>query len=176
MLAWLLALVVSNTVYAWTDAQGLTHYTDDPTRVPAGARVRTTAGAHISVVPSGAAQFSGRQRAAATPVVKPAASKTACDVLREDIVVLERQVAASLTVKTVTTDSASWTPQRDVREALLACQPPALDFALNEGQLAHCVWSRLDGGDAVAAPTPAPAQRLDEARARLRDLEWKGCR
>lgn len=36
-------------VYTWEDAEGVTHYTDDQTKVPSGAKSRTTVGADVTV-------------------------------------------------------------------------------------------------------------------------------
>ena len=44
MHALLVALILSQTIYEWTDSNGVQHFTDDASQVPKSARVRTTTG------------------------------------------------------------------------------------------------------------------------------------
>lgn len=53
MLAALLAAVVSQaTIYVWVDSAGGEHFTDDPSSIPRGAKVRTTSGVTVSRIES----------------------------------------------------------------------------------------------------------------------------
>lgn len=52
MYALLAALVLSQTVYEWTDSKGIQHFTDDLQSVPKGVKVRTTTGSDVTVVPA----------------------------------------------------------------------------------------------------------------------------
>lgn len=47
-----LALVSGQTFYEWVDASGQSHFTDDPSSIPANAKRRTTSGADVSVIPA----------------------------------------------------------------------------------------------------------------------------
>ncbi len=41
-------LVLSQTIYTWTDSRGTVHYTDDPTTIPANVKAKTTEGGDLS--------------------------------------------------------------------------------------------------------------------------------
>ncbi len=84
MHALLIALVLSQTVYEWTDSKGIQHFTDDLQSVPKGAKVRTTKGADVTVVPA------SPQPAPSTTDVKRSGVNT-CDVARAQISELEQQ-------------------------------------------------------------------------------------
>src|SRR5688500_6966548 len=53
---WLLALLLlslpafAGEIYRWTDADGVEHFTDDPTQIPRGVKKQTTRGAEISTM------------------------------------------------------------------------------------------------------------------------------
>lgn len=42
----------AQTIYRWTDKRGEVHYTDDPSSLPAGAKLETTEGEELMVVPA----------------------------------------------------------------------------------------------------------------------------
>ena len=46
----LVCLVDGAVVYQWTDAEGVTHYTNNPATIPSGATVTTTTGQDVNVV------------------------------------------------------------------------------------------------------------------------------
>jgi hypothetical protein len=41
-------IVLSQTIYTWTDSRGTVHYTDDPTTIPANVKAKTTDGDELS--------------------------------------------------------------------------------------------------------------------------------
>jgi hypothetical protein len=43
-------LALGQSVYEWTDARGELHFTDDPSTIPKGVKVRTTDGEDINVI------------------------------------------------------------------------------------------------------------------------------
>lgn len=47
-----LTLLLLSQIYRWTDARGEVHYTDDASTIPRGAKVQTTDGEDVTVVPS----------------------------------------------------------------------------------------------------------------------------
>jgi hypothetical protein len=59
----LIAVLMSQTIYTWTDARGVQHYTDDPTTIPGDAKVSTAVGEELSNITAPKTQ----QQAAAAP-------------------------------------------------------------------------------------------------------------
>src|SRR5436190_23882581 len=44
----LIAVLMSQTIYTWTDARGVQHYTDDASSIPGDAKVSTAVGEELS--------------------------------------------------------------------------------------------------------------------------------
>jgi hypothetical protein len=52
VLSLIAAAVLTQTVFTWVDASGVTHFTDDPSKVPANVCATKTTGDDISVIPA----------------------------------------------------------------------------------------------------------------------------
>jgi hypothetical protein len=52
---------MAGDIYTWTDDQGVVHYTDDPSTIPAKSKAKTTRGAEIGSLPARPAAEPGRQ-------------------------------------------------------------------------------------------------------------------
>jgi len=49
-LALLVAALLGQTIYEWTDSRGEVHFTDDKSSIPKGAKVKTTEGEEINTI------------------------------------------------------------------------------------------------------------------------------
>lgn len=159
MHALLVALILSQTIYEWTDSNGVQHFTDDASQVPKSARVRTTTGSEVTVVPA-------TKRDASTPVVvtpKPPASDT-CDAALAKQKDLEKQRDA------VKADAPRLRDAESVRcHELLATQ--------GQGGFARCaagVEARVT--EQLAVKEKALTQQLEATKDELRKAQLSGCR
>mgnify|MGYP000941349439 CR=1 FL=1 len=153
----LLAVVLSQSaVYEWVDGKGGTHYTNDASSIPAGAKVRTVEGTELTVVP------------AAKPDVAPRvapATVNRCEEGKKQVAALEKQLA----------DLVKQRQQRRDEEAS-RCQQ-ALN-AQGQGAYARCVAgvggrAPEEEGDAAEANL---RRQLEEAKESLRRTQVSGCR
>ena len=48
-LALLVAALLGQTIYEWTDSRGEVHFTDDKSSIPKGAKVKTTEGEELTI-------------------------------------------------------------------------------------------------------------------------------
>lgn len=155
MLTLLLAALLSQTVYEWTDAQGGVHYTDDKSSIPSGAKkVRTTAGDDVSVM---------KLTTTTTPSPEPAApSKNSCDELKAKISSLESQ-----------RDALFKAYEARLSEAQAQCRSQLATHG--QGAYAQCVSSTT--ARAGAAPDDSSLKKdIDDAKEALRRAQVSGCR
>lgn len=87
MIHLVLALALSQTIYRWTDARGEVHYTDDATSIPRGAKVQTTEGEELTVVP--ASKTPTPSKPSKPSPTKPAAAEVTVRITRYDVEVSE---------------------------------------------------------------------------------------
>lgn len=87
-----LSLLVGQTIYEWVDKQGESHFTNDPSSIPAGAKRRVTEGAELMITSSGKSD-SGVARSVVDAGVVPAAAPApdSCAAARLLISQLEAQ-------------------------------------------------------------------------------------
>ena len=155
MLPLLVAVLLSQTVYEWTDAQGGVHYTDDKGSIPSNAKkVRTTTGDDVSVM---------KLTATPTTPANPATpTKNTCDELKAKIEALERQ-----------RDALFKAYEARLSEAQAQCR--AVLATHGQGAYAQCVSSTT----ARAGPAPDDSslkKDLDDAKEALRRAQVSGCR
>ncbi len=157
--ALLLSALLSQTIYEWVDSKGESHFTDDVSTIPAGAKRRVTEGAPFIVEPGDAGP--GKKATAPLPVVTPKAGPDTCARARDRVRSLEQQLAQ---VKAA---------QENAANAPNPCQR-----ALNVGgqpAYARCMASRPNG--APTAPSTSGLEKdLDAAREALRKAQVEGCR
>jgi len=156
MLTLLLAALLSQTVYEWTDAQGGTHFTDDRSTIPSNAKkVRTTAGRDVTVL-----KMSDSPKPA--PVdAQPTPAKNTCDELKKKIASLEAQ-----------RDAMFRAYEARVSEAQAQCQATLVTHG--QGAFAQCVAST----SSRAGPAPDDAtfkKDLDDTKDALRRAQIGGC-
>ncbi|PZR03954.1 MAG: hypothetical protein DI536_35070 [Archangium gephyra] len=158
MHALLVALVLSQTIYVWTDAKGVEHFTDDQSTVPRGAKVRTTAGNELNVVSSD------------TPETKPAVvapapkNATSCDAARAQVSELEKKRADQAIAQTQLRDAEARSCQQ-----VLATR--------GQGDYARCTAGIEQRVQAASTQQDRELSRqLEAAREALRKAQVDGCR
>lgn len=154
MLPLLLAALLSQTVYEWTDAQGGVHYTDDRSTIPSNAKkVRTTAGDDVSVM-----KLSTTPTTRATPATP---TKNVCDELKAKVASLESQ-----------RDALFKAYDARISEAQAQCQARLVTHG--QGAYAQCVAST--SARVGAAPDDSSLKKeLDDTREALRRAQLNGC-
>ncbi len=152
MHALLLALVLTQTIYEWTDAKGVTHYTDNPSSIPAGVKPRTTSGGAVTVLPAGPQD----EAVPATPARQP----KRCDETQKLVVELEKKLADAKT-------------QAAAREKAEAQRCQELLNVHGQAAFSQCMANlRVPTGDVEAGL----ARDLDAAREAHRRQQAAGCR
>lgn len=159
MYALLAALVLSQTVYEWTDSKGVQHFTDDPSSIPKGVKARTTKGAELNTVSVDAATPA---TPTATPPVKP--GPNGCSVAQARVTELEKGRAdQAQALSRLREDEA-----RRCRE-VLATQ--------GQGGYAVCTAGIEERAAAAGAQqTKDLSAQLEAAREALRKAQLDGCR
>ncbi|MGV3623939.1 MAG: DUF4124 domain-containing protein [Archangium sp.] len=163
MHAFLVALVLSQTIYVWTDAKGVEHFTDDQSTIPKGVKVRTTAGTELNVVE---ADKPAPKNDAKTAVTIPASPKapTNCETARAQVTELEKQRADQ---------TVAQAQLRDVE----AKQCQQVLATRGQGDYARCtagIEARVQ--NVAAMKTRDLSNQLDAARETLRKAQLDGCR
>jgi phage I-like protein len=156
MLTLLLAALLSQTMYEWTDAQGGAHFTDDRSTIPSNAKkVRTTTGQDVTVL-----KMSDSPKPA--PVdAQPVATKNTCDELKKKIVSLEAQ-----------RDAMFRAYDARVSEAQAQCRATLVTHG--QGAFAQCVAST----NSRTGPTPDDAtinKAINDTKDALRRAQVGGC-
>lgn len=160
MHALLVALVLSQTVYVWTDAKGVEHFTDDQSTIPKGAKVRTTEGTELNVVSSD--KSDGKKTTVVAPV--PKSTPTNCDAARARVTELEKKRA----------DQAI--AQNQLRDAE-AKQCQQILAMRGQGDYARCTAGVEQRVQATASTSERDmSTQLDAARETLRKAQVDGCR
>jgi hypothetical protein len=168
-----LALVLSvllgqSSTSVWTDAQGEDHFTDDPSTIPKGVKVRTTQGRPISLVPAATIGLEGQSRPAAAPPVEVAeepAPPDRCLAARARLAAAEQRLA----------DVGAPTPEDAARDE--ACQRELL--VKGQGSFAACMATAR--GTTQARRRRQLQQRqlasaeVEAARDQLRRVTYAGC-
>ena len=155
----LVVLCLGQTVYEWTDAQGQTHFTDDPSTIPAKARRK---------------EFKPDPRRLPVEVVSDAAAPDAgpgdagvpvdtCALARERIRAIEELIRVSQA-------SAA---DRDERAGLRCRQ---LSLTLGEAALGLCHIDHPEDFQALDAGVHEARARLEVERENLRRAQVRGCR
>ena len=151
MLTLLLAALLSQTVYEWTDAQGGVHFTDDRSTIPSNAKkVRTTTGQDVTVLKM--TDSPKPAPANAQPAAAPA--KNACDELKAKVASLEAQ-----------RDAIYRAYEASVSEAQAQCRAKLATHG--QGAYAQCVAST--NSRTGAAPDDARIKKdIEDAKEALR--------
>ena len=155
MLPLLVAALLSQTVYEWTDAKGGVHYTDDRASIPSTAKkVRTTAGDDVSVM-----KLSADPAPAQTPATPV---KNVCEEFKARVAALESQRDALFKAYEARLSAA----QADCSGRLATH---------GQGAYAQCVASAK-----ARAGTPPDdtvlKKDIDDAKEALRRAQVSGCR
>src|SRR5262245_21182665 len=95
----LIAMLLTQTIYTWTDARGTVYYTDDPSSIPADVKAATTTGDELSrSSPEKSEKAAAAAAAAAQPAPDPRAEEEywrgQFRPVRERIRLLEDDLAA----------------------------------------------------------------------------------
>lgn len=158
MHALLVALVLSQTIYVWTDAKGVEHFTDDQSTIPKNVKVRTTEGTELNVVSSEKAKT-------ATPAPTTTKSgSTNCDAARAQVTALEKKRADQVAAQTQLRETEAKSCQQ-----ILATR--------GQGDYARCtagVEQRVQA--ASTSQERDTSTQLDAARETLRKAQLDGCR
>lgn len=156
MLTLLLAALLSQTVYEWTDAQGGVHFTDDRSTIPSNAKkVRTTTGQDVTVL-----KTTDSPKPAAADA-QPAPAKNVCYELKAKIASLEAQ-----------RDALYRAYEARVSEAQAQCRTTLATHG--QGAYAQCVASTTSRTG--AAPDDAAIKKeIDDTREALRRAQIGGC-
>ena len=161
----LIAALLGQTVYTWTDAQGEEHYTDDPSTIPKGVKAKTMAQGEVEPV-----------RAAPEPAPSPAPAtrpKRADD--SPDAGAGKPKENSCVRAKKALADA-----EAEVEEARKAsAEPPSRDCqevlnTLGHAAYAQCMAARKTATDPARALATAQ-RRLDEAKDALRRAQVAGC-
>jgi hypothetical protein len=157
----IIALLAGQTFYEWTDASGQTHYTDDPSTIPAKAKRRVTQGAEPVLVTAGAdagVRAAGRRDAGVVAQNKPGpASQDTCELAQQKVRELERRIAEAK-------DKAA----ADEQAANERCQQQLRQFG--DGAFAQCMAARQSRGRASSYE-----KELEAAKDELRKAQVGGC-
>lgn len=163
-------LALGQTTWQWTDAEGVQHFTDDPSTIPKGVKARTTEGEALGVITTERKVVDAGVPEAplrAVPDARPA--DNGCVRAQARVQALEKKLAEAKTEA-----------QRRVDEHTGNCQ--AVLRTHGEGEYAKCMArgpSRRGRAD-PAPPDPATATaplaaELDQAREVLRRRQVGGC-
>lgn len=163
----LLALLAGPTIYEWVDAKGGTHFTDDPSTIPAGAKRRVTEGAEVMISPAAPRPDAGVARPTLDAGVvratlpTPEVGPDTCTAARKQISQLERQLQ----------EAKGAFEETQEREAA-ACRQRLMTHG--DATFAACMAGRSSEPD--QAPTAAVQNQLEAARETLRRAQVSGCR
>ncbi len=161
VLALLVAALVGQTVYEWTDAQGQAHYTDDPSTIPRGAKVRTTEGEELTVV--GASAKALTPDAGVRQKVRPPAApkRDRCAEAAKKVRGLEEKLAK----------------EKQAHElALLRRSGDCQQILRTHGQAEYAKCTRRGRPSVEPPPGPEALEReLETARELLRRAQVSGC-
>lgn len=160
MHALLVALLLSQTIYVWTDAKGVDHFTDDQSTIPKGAKVRTTAGNDLNVVSN---EKPDTKKKTDSPKPVTTAVNT-CDAARTQVSDLEKRRADQAAGQTQLRDAAA----RECQQVLAT---------RGQGDYARCtagIEERINSN--VAQQSKDLSTQLEAARETLRKAQLDGCR
>lgn len=161
MHALLVALVLSQTVYVWTDAKGVEHFTDDQSTIPKGAKVRTTAGNDLNVVSS---EKTDAKKTTATTTPQSKIATTSCDAARAQVTELEKKRADQAIAQNQLRDAEAKSCQQ-----VLATR--------GQGDYARCTAGIEQRVQATSTNQDREMSRqLEAARETLRKAQVDGCR
>ncbi|MFO0596710.1 MAG: DUF4124 domain-containing protein [Myxococcaceae bacterium] len=153
----LLALLLGQTIYEWVDSKGESHFTDDQSSIPKGAKVRTTSGAPVMVMPMPQNEAPRSSDGGLIGVPSTSRELPSCSKAKDEITAIEARIAK------LKSDYAQLQSTRSAR-----CR------ATIQGQTQVGYAQCMQAGD----PPPdliTPGLELDEARERLRKLQVSGC-
>lgn len=157
----LIALLAGQTFYEWVDSSGQSHFTDDPSTIPANAKRRTTQGAEPMVVTTKSTDAGVKSVAAPprTTQAPPAASgPNKCEQAQARVAELERRIAE---VKA----SAAGDEEKEAQRCQVQLN------TLGQGAWAQCMAARQQR----APKTAALEKDLEDAREALRRVQVGGC-
>lgn len=165
----LVAALLGQTVYTWTDKNGEEHFTDDPSSIPKGVKAKTMQPGEVETVRS-SDEPSPSPTAAAPLAAAPlaAADAGAPDAgLPEDTCEKARKAIAQAQAALDAAKKAAVTPsQRNCQEALNTLGPMGYAQCMNRSPDAK------EGERQVASAQ----RRLDDAKDDLRRAQAAGCR
>jgi hypothetical protein len=162
----ILLLVASQVIYEWTDAEG-THFTDDRTAIPRGAKVKTTGGDDISVVDEGRRP---PPNAAASPAAPDAGTRAKKDKPEVDTC----QVARAAVTEAEKAQARANEKVDPGQECLAQLQRQA-NNGFAQAAYAQCMAGRQSTLDAQQAREEATRQRVEAAKDALRRAQAAGC-
>ena len=147
------SLLAGQTLYEWVDARGTSHFTDDPSTIPANAKRKVTTGADLMVTPA-APKLDAGAAAAAPP--RPDLCAAAQLAVKE----AERQLEQDKVDRSLAEERANQHCQDVLRGG-------------GQASFARCMAGRAS---AVPPSTGSTEKRLDDAREMLRRVQVNGCR
>lgn len=164
----LVAALLGQTIYTWTDKNGEEHYTDDPSSIPKGMKPKTMAPGEVETV------VASDDPAPAKPVVQPAP--------KPDEALLVPDAGTPAPVDTCAkAREALRKAEAELAEAKHPTSPPPGRDCMKELRLrgdwayAQCMAGGQD--EAASAKKVATAQRrVDSAKDDLRRAQAAGCR
>lgn len=164
----LVAALLGQTIYTWTDKNGEEHYTDDPSSIPKGVKAKTMAPGEVETV------VSSDEPAPAKPVVQPAPKPV--------VIVADGDAGVPAPVDTCAkAREALREAEAELAEAKQPSSPPPGRDCMKELRLrgdwayAQCMASGQDEA-ATAKKVAAAKRRVDEAKDDLRRAQAAGCR
>lgn len=157
--ALLVASLLGQTIYVWTDAQGEDHYTDDPTSIPKGVKARTTEGQPVDMIST--KPSTPEPPDAGAPKKAPRTEVDTCELGRKGVASAELRLEKAKA-------------EKPAEDRAARCQ--SVLNTMGRGAWAQCMAA---GGDDTAAwkkKVEAAERDVENAREFLRKAQTAGCR
>jgi hypothetical protein len=162
LLTLIISLLAGQTVYEWIDAKGQSHFTNDLSSIPAGAKRRVTAGEGLTVTPAGPAASGStgdRPDGGISPPPPPTATVDTCALAQKQLAQLEQRLEQAKAAAAQTQDQEN----RNCQQVLLTH---------GHGSYAQCMAGRTE----PAAADQLAQKQLETSRETLRRAQQNGCR
>ncbi|MEW5741011.1 MAG: DUF4124 domain-containing protein [Myxococcota bacterium] len=165
----LIAALLGQTIYTWTDAQGEEHFTDDPSTIPKGVKAKTMAPGEVETVrssPEPAAPTAPAAPDAGSSVLTDSSTRKAPAVPPENKCTRAKKAVAEAEAEVAAARKASAAPPTRDCQSVLNTQGHAA--------YAQCMASRKNGEDSGRGLATVE-RRLNEAKEDLRRAQAAGC-
>ncbi|MEW6435321.1 MAG: DUF4124 domain-containing protein [Myxococcota bacterium] len=162
----LVAALLGQTIYTWTDKNGEEHFTDDPSSIPRGVKAKTMAPGEVETVLS--SDEPAPPKPAAQPPPKPV------------VIVAEGDAGVPAPVDTCAqAREALRQAEAELAEARRPSPPPrdcqSVLNTLGQGAYAQCMANQAEAREGERKTAKAQ-RRVDSAKDDLRRAQAAGCR